>query len=89
MKISAQQKGISEIKIYPNPTSNDIIISCNEELVDNGEFLVFSRNGIILKKLPITEKSTTIVMDMPPEVYILAVRNIRTNSISSYKIIKK
>ena len=88
LQICIQQKDLPEISVFPNPTSENITVSCPKDLVGSGEILVFSSNGMLLNKLSIAEPITTLNMIYPSGIYILAIRD-SNNNISSFKIVKK
>lgn len=88
IKISVQQNCLPEISVFPNPTSNNVTVLCPKETVDSGEILVYSSDGMLLDKKVITESNTTLDMNYPPGIYILAIRD-NTNHVSSFRVVKK
>ena len=88
LQIRIQQNDLPEISVFPNPTSENITVSCPKETVGCGEILIYSSDGLLLYKTDISEPNTTLNMNYPSGIYILAIRD-NTNHISSFKIVKK
>lgn len=88
LEISIQQNDLHEISVFPNPTLESVTVLCPEETVGSGEILVFSSDGMLLNKTSITEPNTSLNMNYPSGIYILAIRD-NTNHITSFKIVKK
>ncbi len=88
LKISIQQNDSPDILVYPNPTSENITVSCPKETVGNGVILVYSSDGVLLYKTDIAEPNTKVIMNYPSGIYILAICD-NNNRVSSFKIVKK
>lgn len=88
LKISIQQNDSPDISVYPNPTSENVTISCPKETVGNGVILVYSSDGVLLYKTDIAEPNTKVIMNHPSGIYILAICD-NNNRVSSFKIVKK
>ena len=88
LQICIQQNDLAEVSVFPNPTSENITVSCPKETVGCGEILIYSSDGLLLYKTDISEPYTTLNMNYPSGLYILAIRD-NTNHISSFKIVKK
>lgn len=89
LEICLQQNDIPDVSIFPNPTSGNVTISFPDNIVNNGEILIFSSNGELLRQNAITEKTILQNINYAPGIYILAIRNLRDNTVSSFKIIVK
>ncbi len=63
------QPEISEIRIYPNPAKDKIVIS-GYELMDLSEAEIFNLSGILVRKMKIIENEID-VSDLPKGYYIL------------------
>jgi hypothetical protein len=64
----------SEIKIYPNPATDQITI----ETTDKGTAEIFDLNGKLVQSVPITESRTVIARnDLPAGMYILYISGNR------------
>lgn len=50
LEIRIQQNDSPDISVYPNPTSENVTISCPKEAVGNGVILVYSSDGVLLYK---------------------------------------
>ncbi len=78
-----------DIKVYPNPTVSNVILSIGKELTDGLAYQLFDLNGRLLfsEKINI-QKSTIPFENLPVATYFL---NITQNSftIKTFKIIKK
>lgn len=88
LEIRIQQNDSPDISVYPNPTSENVTISCPKETVGNGVILVYSSDGVLLYKTDITEPNTKVIMNYPSGIYILAICD-NNNRVSSFKIVKK
>lgn len=88
LQICIQQNDLPKISVFPNPTSENVTVLCPKEIVGNGVILVYSSEGMLLYKTDISEPNTTLNMNYPSGLYILAIRD-NTNRISSFKIVKK
>lgn len=88
IKISIQQNDSPDISVYPNPTSENVTVSCPKETVGNGVILVYSSDGVLLYKTDIAEPNTKVIMNYPSGIYILAICD-NNNRVSSFKIVKK
>ena len=86
--INIQQNDLPDISVYPNPTSENVIVSCPKETVGNGVILVYSSDGVLLYKTDIAEPNTKVIMNYPSGIYILAICD-NNNRVSSFKIVKK
>lgn len=89
LSVAPRGEQASGFTLHPDPSSGSIVISCNEDLVAHGEILVFSQDGLLLNKFRIVDNLTAVELATPPGTYILALRNTQTDSLSSYKIIKR
>lgn len=88
LEIRIQQNDSPDISVYPNPTSENVTISCPKETVGNGVILVYSSDGVLLYKTDIAEPNTKVIMNYPSGIYILAICD-NNNRVSSFKIVKK
>ncbi len=89
LMINIQQNESPDISVYPNPTSENVTISCPKETVGNGVILVYSSDGVLLYKTDIAEPNTKVIMNHHPSgIYILAICD-NNNRVSSFKIVKK
>jgi len=78
-----------DIKVYPNPTVSNVILSIGKELTEGLAYQLFDLNGRLLFSEKINIQKTTIPFDnLPVATYFL---NITQNSftIKTFKIVKK
>ena len=76
------------IKIYPNPTVSNVILSINEQSAETLSYHLLDLNGRLLLSGKLTEQETIIPMDgLPVATYLFNVKNKNIN-IKSFKIIK-
>ena len=86
----AENNGTDEIKLYPNPTS-DYLVLCleNIEIKANTKYELYDIYGKILQQFDIHSDNTIInIADMSPALYILKIV-VADKEIKSFKIIKK
>ncbi len=80
---------ISELKVYPNPTSDFVMIHFNSELPDK-QYSLFDMTGKMLEFNSIPETDTKIdVSSLASGTYLLHIIANKTNHIQSFKIVKK
>ncbi|WP_445710976.1 T9SS type A sorting domain-containing protein [Flavobacterium sp.] len=80
---------IKDLKIYPNPTVNDLTLNLTNEnnLVLN--FQILDANGRVLKSEKILTNETNIaVSSLPSAIYFLKILN-QNKEVKTFKIIKK
>ncbi|CAM4035603.1 MULTISPECIES: T9SS type A sorting domain-containing protein [Flavobacterium] len=80
---------IKDLKIYPNPTVNDLTLNLTNEndLVLN--FQILDANGRVLKDEKILTNETNIaVSSLPSAIYFLKILN-QNKEVKTFKIIKK
>lgn len=79
----------SELKVYPNPTSDFFIIHFSSELKDK-HYSLFDMTGKMLELNSILETDTKInVRKLASGTYLLHIGANKTNLIQSFKIVKK
>lgn len=79
----------SELKVYPNPTSDFFIIHFSSDLKDK-HYSLFDMTGKMLELNSILETDTKInVSNLASGTYLLHIGANKTNLIQSFKIVKK
>ena len=75
-------------KIYPNPTTNNVILNIGNYQINNTNIDIFNISGKLIKKIKITKRITVIPLGiLPAGVYITKVFNNNV-LLKSYKIVK-
>lgn len=87
------QIGITEqttdqlLKVFPNPTSDQVMISTNKN--DNKSYILYNALGAVVAKQNLQSPNTLIEMStLEPGIYILTILEANT-TLKTYKIIKK
>lgn len=84
--ITAVEKELDKVDIYPNPASNKITVRLNRDGVSN--LSLFTVQGLFVKSNSFESETEVILSDLPPGVYICEVR--RNNvSVRKVKLIKQ
>jgi len=84
--VEPEQKA-SELKIYPNPASDQITIKQYGQIVPL-EGLLFSLNGQLLKRFPINSHQNQLsVSQMKPSNYILKIIDAKGREVKTEKIV--
>jgi len=79
---------VSELKVYPNPTSDYVMIHFNSELQDK-QYSLFDMNGKMIRINPISDTDTRIdVSTLTSGTYLLYITT-KSDRIQSFKIVKK
>ena len=80
---------VSELKVYPNPTSDYVMIHFNSELKDK-HYSLYDITGKMIRLNSISETDTQIdVSTLASGTYLLQIGAEKTNQIQSFKIVKK
>ena len=75
--------------VYPNPTTNLLMLEVKNYSFENLEYQLFDLNGRLIVDEKINAETTTISMEQyPSAVYLLTVVN-NNKEIKSFKILKK
>lgn len=78
------------IKLYPNPTLEFINLSISNAETINASYQLFNLEGKLLTTLKINSLETSINMQRyPAGVYLLNLLDTDSNSLKTFKIIKK
>lgn len=78
---------ISNIKVYPNPTSNNLLLEISD-VNQSLSYQLFNSSGILLKTQKDLESKTVINMDdISSNIYFLKIFD-KNKIVSSFKIIK-
>ncbi|QGY46526.1 T9SS type A sorting domain-containing protein [Maribellus comscasis] len=80
---------VSELKVYPNPASEFVMIHFNSEIKDK-QYSLFDMTGKMLLLNSISETDSRIdVSSLASGTYLLRISAKKTNNIQSFKIVKK
>ncbi|MCG6190376.1 T9SS type A sorting domain-containing protein [Maribellus maritimus] len=80
---------VSELSVYPNPTSDFVMIHFDSELQDK-QYSLFDMTGKIIRLNYISKTDTRIdVSNLASGTYLLRISAKKTNNIQSFKIVRK
>jgi len=80
---------VSELKVYPNPTSDYVMIHLISELQDK-QYSLYDMTGKMIRLNAISETDTRIdVSTLASGTYLLHISTGKNNRIQSFKIVKK
>ncbi len=82
--VVVQNKKILEVKIYPNPTQDYVVVEGSDNL-DKAKLILLSMTGQIVKEMEFSKAITLQVNDLPKGTYLM--RIIGTMQVSHHKII--
>ena len=90
--VSAIEQAIGinlSVSAYPNPTTDNLILSIDEFDLSNLSYQLYDINGKVLHNKKITSDQTSIVMgDLMPATYFVKVTQ-DNNEVKTFKIIKQ
>ena len=77
------------IKAYPNPTKNNLIITCNIIIEESLNIIVFDVSGKeLLQKVMVQKKSTLSLEHLPSALYLIKIVNSKDQLVKTFKILK-
>ncbi len=78
-----------DIKVYPNPTSEFVIVHFNDIQIQT-RYALFDFSGKLLRQQPVTETDTKIDMkSYAGGTYLLKLIDNKNQSLQTFKIVKK
>ncbi len=67
---------VQEIRAYPNPAADKLLVAWNRPLLQAGELSIFSMQGKILRNLQCTGTQTLLdLKELPPGIYVLELKS--------------
>lgn len=86
--LGMEEQALKSLKIYPNPTSDILYLSGEEEVLRDSDIVVYDMNGKKILETVFSQNHSGInVSSLESGVYILSVS--KNNAKQSYKFIKK
>lgn len=86
---SLKDSGI-EVKVYPNPTSNFVMLTIKGDNTDDLEYALSGINGrLLLSEKNVSQQQKISMSRYVSGIYFLSVSNRRNNNIHTFKIIKQ
>lgn len=80
---------VSKLKVYPNPTSDYLMIHFTSEFQDK-QYSLFDMNGKMIRINSISDSDTRIdVSTLASGTYLLRIGTTKSDRIQSFKIVKK
>ena len=77
------------IKAYPNPTKNHLIITCNTEMKESFNIVVFDSSGKKLFKKRMSQNKNLLNLEhLPSAFYVIRIMNSKEQLIKTFKILK-
>lgn len=58
--LDVQEENYSKIKVYPNPATSVVTIDFYNEMIEQGEVLINSINGVLLSKKNNKKRAVTL-----------------------------
>ncbi|MEO7976543.1 T9SS type A sorting domain-containing protein [Flavobacterium sp.] len=78
-----------QMGVYPNPTSNWLVLEIKNSVIENVNYQLFDLNGRLILNEKINSETTTINLEQfPSAVYLLKVLE-NNKEVKTFKIIKK
>jgi hypothetical protein len=75
-------------KVYPNPTDGVVHIEINNNEAEEGVLFIMDNQGVLIKQVAVTTKSTLDLIDLPSGIYMLSV-NFQGVQSKAVKLIKQ
>jgi Ca-activated chloride channel family protein len=75
-------------KVYPNPTDGVVHIEINNNEAEEGVLFIMDNQGVLIKQVAVTTKSTLDLIDLPSGIYMLSV-NFQGVPSKAVKLIKQ
>lgn len=88
--VSTQDNEIqSSMEVYPNPTSDYLILEIEKYKAENLTYQIFDQQGKEIQKKKIAAGKTKIdLKDVTPSTYLIKISDSKNNLLQSFKIIK-
>lgn len=81
----------SKVKVYPNPSSKEVTVTINGD-AENGELLLYSSSGVLIKKYVYSGKARIIeiidLSDLASGIYTIKYKNDNESIIRKISIVK-
>ena len=77
------------IKAYPNPTKNNLIITCNAVIKESLNIVVFDISGKELLQKGMSQKKNLLSLEhLPSALYVIKIINSKDQLVKTFKILK-
>ncbi len=74
-----------EVKIYPNPATNQLFI---EGIKEKSHIAIYGLNGVLMKQIDLSQSGNITIQELPAAAYVIHITNLITHQTGTSKFIK-